>query len=223
MTKAFGYLRVSGRGQVDGDGFIRQEKAIRDHASAKDIEIVHIYSEKGVCGDVETMDRPAFLDMVTALLSNGVRTVIVEKLDRLSRLLMTQEACIADFHKQGLALISADPGEFDLMANDPSRVLVRQIFGAIAQYDKAMLVTKLRAARNRKKAAGFKMEGQKPLGSRPGELQAIVRMKELRAEGLAFDRIAGIMNAERVPTRKAGGYWHATTIQRTLNPKMHAA
>jgi hypothetical protein len=27
------------------------------------------------------------------------------------------------------------------MASDPSRVLVRQIFGAIAQYDKAMLVS----------------------------------------------------------------------------------
>jgi DNA invertase Pin-like site-specific DNA recombinase len=215
--KAFGYVRVSGKGQVAGDGFVRQEKAIRDYAAANGIEIAKVYQEKGVCGEMETMDRPAFIEMVEALLSNGVRTVIVEKLDRLSRHLMTQEACIQDFANQGLTMKSADPAEFDLMADDPSRVLVRQIMGAIAQYDKAMLVAKLRAARNRKKATGVRVEGQKPLGSRPGEALAIDRMKALRAEGFAFDRIASIMNAEQIPTRKAGGKWHPTTIQRTLS------
>jgi DNA invertase Pin-like site-specific DNA recombinase len=217
MNKAFGYLRVSGKGQVNGDGFTRQEKAIRDYAVANGIDVVAIFAEKGVCGEVETMDRPAFLEMVEALLADGVLTVIVEKLDRLSRELMTQEACIKDFEQQGFALKSADPAEFDLMASDPSRVLVRQIFGAIAQYDKCMLVLKLRASRNRKKLATGRCEGQKPLGSRPGEAQAIDRMKALRSAGMSYDAIATEMNAEGVPTRKTGGKWHATTIQRTLN------
>ena len=139
MTKAFGYLRVSGKGQINGDGPERQEIAIRAYAASHDIEVVKIYFERGVCGEVETMERPAFIDMVSEL--GDVRTVIVEKLDRLSRHLITQETCIADFTKQGLTLLSADSAEFDLMASDPSRVLVRQIFGAIAQYDKAMLVS----------------------------------------------------------------------------------
>ena len=40
MVKAFGYIRVSGKGQVKGDGLIRQEKAIREYAESKGIEIL---------------------------------------------------------------------------------------------------------------------------------------------------------------------------------------
>ena len=152
--------------------------------------------------------------MVTELMADGVKAVIVEKLDRLSRHLITQETCIQDFARKGFTLLSADPAEFDLMANDPSRVLVRQIFGAIAQYDRSMVVAKLRAARMRKKAAGERMEGQKPFGSRDGEQAIIERLKALRSEGFAYDRIAGIMNAERIPARH--GQWHATSVKRVL-------
>jgi hypothetical protein len=56
----------------------------------------------------------------------------------------------------------SDPAEFDLMANDPGRVLVRQMFGAIAQYDKGMIVAKLKAARMRKKVEEGRCEGQRP-------------------------------------------------------------
>ncbi len=31
--KAYGYLRVSGKAQVEGDGFVRQEQAIRQYAT----------------------------------------------------------------------------------------------------------------------------------------------------------------------------------------------
>jgi len=212
--KAFGYIRVSGKGQVEGDGFARQEAAIRQYAQTNGIELVRIYFEKGVCGEIETMERPAFMEMMTELLCDGVRAVIVEKLDRLSRHLITQETCVQDFAKQELRLLSADPAEFDLMASDPSRVLVRQIFGAIAQYDKAMLVAKLRAARVRGKASGRRMEGQKPFGSREGEQGIVERLQALRGEGFAFERIANILNAEQVPARH--GKWHATSVKRVL-------
>ena len=34
--KAFAYLRVSGKGQVEGDGFTRQLEAIRKYATEND-------------------------------------------------------------------------------------------------------------------------------------------------------------------------------------------
>ena len=40
MTKAHAYLRVSGRGQIEGDGFTRQLKATREYAASHDIKIV---------------------------------------------------------------------------------------------------------------------------------------------------------------------------------------
>ena len=44
---------------------------------------------------------------------------------------------------------------------DPFKVAMRQIAGAFAQLEKARLVGKLRAARERKRATGTKVEGRK--------------------------------------------------------------
>jgi hypothetical protein len=53
----------------------------------------------------------------------------------LARDLMVQETIIADLRKYGFDLVSV--AEPDLMANDPTRVLMRQLMGAVAQYGKA--------------------------------------------------------------------------------------
>ena len=45
---------------------------------------------------------------------------------------------------------------------------MRQIFGAIAEYEKTMIVIKLRGARQRKKARTGRCEGRKPYGHYPG-------------------------------------------------------
>src|ERR1035437_6663117 len=89
-TTAFAYLRVSGKGQIKGDGFPRQRAAIRKYAADHNLRIARVFEEKGVAGAMDNMDRPAWAAMMTALHSNGVRTVIIEKLDRLARDLMVQ-------------------------------------------------------------------------------------------------------------------------------------
>ena len=216
MTKAFGYLRVSGKGQVDGDGFPRQLQAINGYAAAHDIAIVKVFREKGVTGSKESMDRPAFAEMMTALHSNGVRTIIIEKLDRLARDLMVQEATIADLQKHGFTLVSV--AEPDLMASDPTRILMRQLMGAVAQYDKSQIVLKLRGARMRMRAKEGRCEGRKPYGFYDGEEAVIERMKALRATGLGFDRIAAQLNAEGLKTR-TGARWHGLVVNRILTGK----
>jgi len=214
MTKAFAYLRVSGKGQLKGDGFERQSQAVKHYAAANDVKVMRIFREEGVSGTRETMDRPAWADMMATLHSNGVRTIIVEKLDRVARDLMIQEAAIADLQKYGFNLISV--AEPDLMASDPTRVLMRQLMGAVAQYDKSQIVAKLRGARMRKRAKEGRCEGRKPYGFYDGEQPGIERMKSLRGEGLGFDRIAAQMNAEGIETRTRGR-WHGVMVNRILN------
>jgi DNA invertase Pin-like site-specific DNA recombinase len=213
VVKAFGYLRVSGKGQVEGDGFTRQSRAIRDYAAAHDIKIVRVFREEGVSGTVENMDRPAWRELMAMLHANGVRTILIEKLDRLARHLMVQEAAIADLQKHGFTLISA--AEPDLMAKDPTRILMRQLMGAVAQYDKSQIVLKLRGARMRKRAKEGRCEGRKPFGYYEGENAVLGRLKALRAEGLGFDRIAARMNAEGLSTR-TGRPWHGVVVNRIL-------
>ncbi len=213
MTKAFAYLRVSGKGQVEGDGFTRQRAAIKAYAAANDIKIVQEFREEGVSGTVENMNRPAWQELMATLHSNGVRTIVIEKLDRLARDLMVQETAIADLRKNGFTLVSV--AEPDLMASDPTRVLMRQLMGAVAQYDKSQIVAKLRGARMRMKAKEGRCEGRKPYGFYEGEAAVVERMKALRVDGLGFDRIAAQMNSEGIETRTRGR-WHGVMVNRIL-------
>src|ERR1039458_10037128 len=166
-TTAFAYLRVSGKGQIKGDGFPRQLAAIRKYTAEHDMRIVQVFEEKGVCGATDLENRPALMAMMEALASDGTKLVLIEKLDRLARHLMIQETIIGDLRKRGFDLISVL--EPDLLQNDPSRTMMRQIFGAVAQYEKAMIVAKLRGARQRMKAKTGRREGRKPFGHYDGE------------------------------------------------------
>ena len=213
MTKAFAYLRVSGKGQVEGDGFKRQEEAIKKYAASNDVRIAKVFREEGVSGTTDWEHRPAFSEMMAAMLSNGTRIALVERLDRCARDLMVQESIIADFRRKGLTLVSVN--EPDLCSDDPSRVLMRQMLGAFFQYEKTLLVAKLRGARQRIRAVDGRCEGRKPYGTRPGELEIIARMSALRKQGLAFDKLAEVLNADHVRPR-AGTRWYPTSVQRIL-------
>jgi len=139
----------------------------------------------------------------------------VEKLDRIARDQMVQETIIQSLMKQGFELLSAHAGEENLCGNDPGRKLMRTIMGAIAEYDKTMIVLKLRAARNRRTAQDGRCEGRKPFGHYEGEQAILDRIRELQAQGLNYERCAKELNAQGVTTR-SGGKWYPATIRRIL-------
>lgn len=197
MEKAYGYSRVSGQGQVEGDGLVRQEKAIRDYAKANGFTIHKIFRDEGVSGTLE--DRPALARLLLNLEENGhgIKTVIIERVDRLARDLMVQENIIADFQKQGFNLLSATEGA-DLLSADPTRKLVRQVLGAIAEYDKSMLVLKLRASRERKRAKVGKCEGRKSYAEAMPEVLKEIRRLRRDRKGMprrTYVKVAAELNA----------------------------
>jgi DNA invertase Pin-like site-specific DNA recombinase len=217
MKKAFAYLRVSGKGQVDGDGFPRQLEAVKKYAAANDIKIMKVFREEGVSGTTDWENRPAFAEMMTAMLSNGTHAMLVERLDRVARDLMVQESIISDFKRKGLEVLSVN--EPDLCSEDPSRVLMRQMMGAFFQYEKSTLVAKLRGARQRKRASVGHCEGRKAYGSHPehvAEGAVIQRIQSLRADGLPLLTIAKVLNDEGLKSR-SGGVWHPTQVSRVLS------
>jgi DNA invertase Pin-like site-specific DNA recombinase len=213
MEMAFGYLRVSGKGQLEGDGFPRQIAAIKKYASMNGIRIARTFRDEGVSGTRDLENRPALQELMLALHSNGTKLVLVERLDRLARDLMIQESIIADMRRNGFEIVSVT--EPDLCSDDPSRTLMRQILGAFAQYERSMIVQKLRGARQRIRAKTGRCEGRKAFGNRPGEAEVIERMKELRKQGFAVDRIAELLNTEGAKPR-AGRQWYATSVYRVL-------
>jgi DNA invertase Pin-like site-specific DNA recombinase len=99
--------------------------------------------------------------MLAHIASNGARTIIVETASRFARDLMVQEVGFAKLKALGITLIAADsPHSF--LDDTPTSKLIRQILGAVSEFDKAMLVAKLKGARDRKRGAtGAKVEGRK--------------------------------------------------------------
>jgi len=215
--KAIGYLRVSGLGQVKGDGFPRQRKAVEAWAKANKVEIVQWYREPGVSGTL--VDRPALARLLVDLKENdeGIQYVVVENLDRLARELYVQETILRDIKDLGVTLISATQGDLD---SDPSRVLVRQIFGAVSEYEKAMIVLKLRAARDRKREENGRCEGVEPFGFYEGEQEAIDLVGKLRrkrfGKRLSFGKIAKALDEEGIRTR-SGRPWNASTVRKIVH------
>jgi DNA invertase Pin-like site-specific DNA recombinase len=213
VQKAFGYLRVSGKGQLEGDGFSRQRQSILEWALAQGVEILRWFDERAVGGATELENRPALQELIGALHSNRVNLVVIEKLDRLARDLMVQETIIADLRKDGFELISVH--EPDLCSDDPTRKLTRQIMGAIAEYDRAMIVMKLRAARQRKRDKEGRCEGRKRYGSHQNERAILEQMLSLKKSGLNYTSISANLNSQRILTR-SGGLWYPATVSRIL-------
>lgn len=213
MIRAFGYLRVSGKDQIEGDGFPRQRAAIRAYAQVNGMRIVEWFEEKAQPGSTEWSVRPAWLEMISRM--NGTKTILIEKLDRLARDLMIQEHIILDLRRRKVDLISVADAEAQLCIDDPGRKLLRQIMGAISEYDRAMITAKLAAARKRKKDETGRCEGQKPYGAKPGEESGLLLMQRLRESCKSYQAIAVDMDQSQHKTRN-GKPWRATSICRIL-------
>ena len=114
----------------------------------------------------------------------------------------------------GVEIVSVTDG--DLLEDDPTRKLVRQVLGAIAEYDKEMTVQKLRAARNRKRAASGKCEGRKSYHERNPEL--IAEIKRLRRKPRGGKRLSIKATVEAL---NASGYTTATGKTFTVSRLEH--
>ncbi|HET6430534.1 MAG TPA: recombinase family protein [Phycisphaerae bacterium] len=217
QTEALAYLRVSGKGQVRGDGFARQRETIRQYAESHWVRLVGEYRDEGISGTRDLADWAGLAALLDRLESNGVNVVLVGRADRLARDLLVGEVILGQFREAGATVIAADSGT-DLTAgdNDPTRVLIRQVLGAVSQFEKSVIVLKLRAARERVRARNGRCEGRKPFGTRPGEAQTVERIRQLRRKPkgrprLSVANIAEILNAEGRPTR-TGGPWRPGTV-----------
>src|SRR5262249_56969997 len=111
-------------------------------------DIVEEFYDSAVSGAEPIETRAGCAAMLERIEGNGVRTIIVETANRFARDLRVQEVGFAKLRERGIDLIAADsPNAF--LDNTPTAKLVRQVLGAIAEFDKAMTVAKLRGARER--------------------------------------------------------------------------
>ena len=157
------YLRTSSRTNVgaDKDSDKRQRAAIEAYAKAAGYEIAETFYDAAVSGADPVSERSGFAEMLERLMSNGAQTIIVESPDRFARDLMVQLAGHDMLKARGVTLIAAS-APMHFIEDTPTAVLVRQVLGAVAEFEKTTLVAKLAAARRRKRSAtGKKVEGRR--------------------------------------------------------------
>jgi DNA invertase Pin-like site-specific DNA recombinase len=174
--EAVGYLRTSSATNVgaDKDSAKRQRAAIEGHAKSAGYVIVQWFDDDAVRGDNDIKNRPGFAAMLSRIAGNGVRTIIVETANRFARDLMVQEVGYRMLCDLGITLIAADsPSAF--LDDGPTSTLIRQILGAVAQFDKAMTVAKLKGARDRKKRETGKCGGRRNYAERDSQMVALAR------------------------------------------------
>jgi DNA invertase Pin-like site-specific DNA recombinase len=152
LTKAVAYLRTSSA--------TNEREAVEGFAKRAGYELVAEFSDDAVKGSDPVDARPGFAAMLARIASNGARTIVVETASRFARDLIVQETGWRFLRDAGVELIAADsPDSF--LDDTPTAVLIRQVLGAVSQFEKAALVAKLRGARERKKRDTGKCGGRK--------------------------------------------------------------
>lgn len=161
-VEAVAYLRTSSAANVgaDKDSDKRQRAAIGAYAKRNGFEIVDEFYDAAVSGADAIETRAGFAALLDRIEGNGVRTVIVEDASRFARELMAQELGVSLLIARGVRLLTTS-GDDLTASDDPTRIMMRQIAGAFAEYEKARLVGKLKQARDRKRADKGKCEGRK--------------------------------------------------------------
>jgi DNA invertase Pin-like site-specific DNA recombinase len=214
QVEAVAYLRTSSAANAgpDKDSDKRQRAAINAFAKGNGYVIVDEFYDAAVSGSDPIGERPGFKAMLDRIAGNGVRCIIVESPDRFARDL-TVQLTGHDFLKSlGVSLIPATAPDF-FTEDTPTAVLVRQVLGAIAQFEKTSLVAKLKAARDRKIAAGEKCGGRMSYAEARPDVVAIAR--EMASKRMSYRKISAEL-ARRGHLTGNGKPYVASAVQSML-------
>lgn len=224
MSRVVAYLRVSTDRQAEhGLGLEVQEAAIRKWAKAEGHRIVSWHRDEGVSGSNGLETRIALPDALAALQDRTAVGLVVYRLDRLARDLVLQEQLLAEIWRMGAEVFTTSAAEAGYLGDDPddpSRKLVRQILGAVNEYERAMIKLRLRSGRARKRECGYAGDGPPPLGWRaegrqlvadPDEQAVLERIRTLRAEGRSLREIAATLTSEGFKPKRSET-WHAGSL-----------
>jgi site-specific DNA recombinase len=212
---AIAYLRVS----TDEQRLDQQRDAIERWAASAGVRIAAWCQDVGVSGASPLDERPALLEALRALREHGAGALVTAKRDRLARDVSTAAAIERLADEAGARVVTADG--LDSSAS-PEGQLVRTLMDAMAQYERALIRARTKAALQAKKRRGERV-GSVPYGwssdgghlvPEPAEQAALTRMRDLASAGLIQREIADALMTEGFKPR--GSRWHVTTVARAL-------
>ena len=223
---AVGYVRASTDDQPNSPAV--QTGALIAWAARCGAQLVETFSDVGISGAAPLDERPGLLAALEVVAGLGKGAVlIVARRDRLARDVIVAAMVERLAARTGGKVESADGTG---IGDGPEAQLMRHIVDAVAQYERAVIGLRIRAALAHLRSRGVRMGGA-ALGWRytdhtdesghclvepvEGERASVERIMALRSNGLSVRAIAAALREERLPT-KSGGRWHHTTVQRVI-------
>jgi site-specific DNA recombinase len=229
---AVGYIRVSTHEQAhEGVSLDAQRDKLRSYCKGMGIKLVEVFADEGISGG--TMERPGLQDALRVLERGRANTLVVVKLDRLTRSVKDLCMLVEDyFSKDRYDLISLCG-----MVNTHTAAgrLMMMNVANYAQYERELISERTREARQHMKAQGVRLgvssygyrhsqnlddNGRRILEPVAAEQEVIRQMAAWHAEGHQMKTIASMLKEKGIPARR-GGEWHATVISMLLAREGH--
>lgn len=219
-----GYARVSTDEQAEhGFGIRAQVARLQGWAQAMDRPFDRIVKDDGYSGG--TLERPGLQELLGLIRSGQVETVVVAKLDRLSRSLKNLLVLFADeFEANGTALVSVSEA-FD--TSSPSGRLFFQMIGSFAEFERNVITERTSGGRKQKAQRGGYSGGAPALGYSAARGSKVLALDEQGAaavrrifqlhdeDGMDTPAIAARLNAEGYKTAR-GAEFTKVQVWRTL-------
>lgn len=184
------YLRVSTHGQTVEN----QERELRAVAERAGWEITAVYKDEGISGAKGRDKRPAFDQLLKAATRREFQMVAAWSVDRLGRSLQDLVAFLSEIHGAGIDLYIHQQA---IDTSTPAGKALFQMMGVFAEFERAMIVDRVKSGMARAKAKG------KVFG-RPGVPEATRQaIREELARGTGINKTArlhgvGVLTVQRI-------------------------
>lgn len=222
--KTVGYVRVSTDKQAErGISLEAQAEKIRAMALVQSAELGDIIVESGE--SAKSLNRPGMARLLAMVDAGKVKTVIVAKLDRLTRSVKDLCELLERFERRGVALVSVAES---LDTGSAAGRLVLNIMAAVSQWEREAIGERTRDALGHKRSQGERV-GNIAFGSRlagdgqhlepdPAEQAALAEIRRLRSQGTTLRGIAAALNHREFRTRR-GSAWRLESVARILKQR----
>jgi site-specific DNA recombinase len=219
--RVIGYARVSTDKQADrGVSLNAQTEKIRAMVVVHSAELADIIVEAGE--SAKSLNRPGMQRLLALIDSGEVQTVIVAKLDRLTRSVKDLCELLERLERRGVALISVAES---LDTGSAAGRLVLNIMTAVSQWEREAIGERTRDALSHKRSNGERI-GNIQFGYRlcvdgrhvepdPSEQAVLDEIRQLRRNGHTLRGIAAALNHRTLRTRR-GSAWRLEHVARII-------
>ena len=219
--RAIGYVRVSTEKQADvGVSVDAQAAKIRAMAVVQGANLADVIIDAGE--SAKSLQRPGIARLLALVDEGAVDTVIIAKLDRLTRSVVDLAELLKRFERRGVSLVSVADA---LDTRSAAGRLVLNIMVSVSQWERETIGERTRDAMRHKRAIGERV-GTVPFGYRPAaggvrleaddvEQGILSRIRDLSAKGLTTRQIAADLNRRGLTTRR-GTAWRFQYVAHVL-------